>query len=90
MPAGRGRPDPCPFDFLSFSYEKRTVGLYGYAYHPGLKTDAGRAVKRASRVDQVVNKIEDLPPSLLDDDLWWQVYYAIYRAADGRALEVRA
>ena len=67
------------FDFLSFSYEKGTVGLYGYAYHPGLKSDAERAVKRASRVDQVVNKIEDLPPSSLDDDLRWQVYYAIYR-----------
>jgi hyperosmotically inducible periplasmic protein len=67
------------FDFLSFSYEKGTVSLYGYAYHPGLKSDAERAVKRASRVDQVVNKIEDLPPSSLDDDLRWQVYYAIYR-----------
>jgi hypothetical protein len=67
------------FDFLSFSYEKGTVALYGYAYHPGLKSDAERAVKRAPRVDQVVNKIEDLPPSPLDDDLRWQVYYAIYR-----------
>jgi hyperosmotically inducible protein len=67
------------FDFLSFSYEKGTVALYGYAYHPGLKSDAERAVKRTSRVDQVVNKIEDLPPSSLDDDLRWQVYYAIYR-----------
>jgi hyperosmotically inducible protein len=53
--------------------------LYGYAYHPGLKSDAERAVKRASRVDRVVNKIEDLPPAQLDDDLRWKVYYAIYR-----------
>jgi hyperosmotically inducible protein len=67
------------FDFLAFSYEKGTVGLYGFAYRPGLKADAERAVKRAPRVDEVVNKIEDLPPAPMDDDLRWNAYYAIYR-----------
>jgi hypothetical protein len=30
-------------------------------------------------VDQVVDKIEELPPSPMDDELRWKVYYAIYR-----------
>jgi len=51
----------------------------GYAYHPGLKADAERAVKRASGVDTVVNQIEELSPSPNDDDLPWNIYYAIYR-----------
>jgi hyperosmotically inducible protein len=66
------------FDFLAFKYDKGNVTLMGYAYHPGLKQDAERAVKRASGVDTVVNKIEDLPPSPADDELRWKIYYAIY------------
>jgi len=67
------------FDFLAFKYDKGTVTLMGYGYHPGLRSDAERAVKRASGVDTVVNKIEELPPSPNDDELRWKVYYAIYR-----------
>jgi hyperosmotically inducible protein len=67
------------FDFLAFSYDKGSVTLMGYAYHPGLKSDAEHAVKRASHVDTVVNKIEDLPPSPNDDEIRWKTYYAIYR-----------
>jgi hyperosmotically inducible protein len=67
------------FDYLAFSYDKGTVTLVGYAYHLGLKTDAARAVKRAPGVDTVVDKIEELPPSQINDELRWKVYYAIYR-----------
>jgi hyperosmotically inducible protein len=67
------------FDFIAFGYAKGTVTLVGYAYHPGLKADAERAVKRAHGVDQVVNKLEELPPSPIDDELRWKTYYAIYR-----------
>jgi osmotically-inducible protein OsmY len=67
------------FDFIAFSYNKGVVTLQGYAYQGRLKIDAERAVKRASGVDQVVNTIEDLPASLMDDDLRWKAYYAIYR-----------
>jgi hyperosmotically inducible protein len=67
------------FDFIGFSYNRGTVTLEGYAYHPGLKSDAERAVKRASGVDMVVDKIEELPPSQNDDQLRWKIYYAIYR-----------
>src|SRR5213594_3179446 len=67
------------FDFLAFSYDKGTVTLMGYAYHQTLKQDAARAAKRASGVDQVIDKIEELPVSQFDDDLRWRAYYAIYR-----------
>jgi hyperosmotically inducible periplasmic protein len=67
------------FDFLAFKYQKGTAELMGYAYHPGLKQDAERAVKRAAGVDTVINKIEELPPLPNDDDLRWKVYYAIYK-----------
>ncbi len=67
------------FDYLAFSYDRGTVTLMGYAYHPGLKKDAERAVKRVPGVDTVVNKIDELPPSPSDDESRWRTYYAIYR-----------
>jgi hyperosmotically inducible protein len=67
------------FDFLSFKYDKGTVDLMGYAYRPTLKSDAERAVKRASGVDLVNDQIELLPVSINDDDIRWKAYYAIYR-----------
>jgi hyperosmotically inducible protein len=67
------------FDFISFSYNKGVVTLQGYAYQGSLKGDAERAVKRAAGVDQVIDMIEELPPSANDDDLRWKAYYAIYR-----------
>ena len=66
------------FDFLAFSYDRGTVTLTGYAFSPNLKHSAERAVKRAPKVDQVINQIEDLPASMNDDELRWKVYYAIY------------
>jgi hypothetical protein len=35
--------------------------------------------RRASGVDEVIDKIEQLPVSQFDDDLRWKAYYAIYR-----------
>jgi len=67
-----------PFDALSFSYDKGTVTLSGYAYALGLKADAERAVKRVTGVDTVVNNIEQLPASRNDDELRWRTFYAIY------------
>src|SRR5258707_4597744 len=67
------------FDFLAFSYDKGTVTLMGYAYQPTLKSDATRAAKRVSGVDEVIDKIEELPPSPNDDEIRWRTYYAIYR-----------
>jgi hyperosmotically inducible protein len=66
------------FDFLAFSYDKGTVTLMGYAYRPVLKADAERAVRRVAGVEEVANRIEELPSSQLDDELRWKAYYAIY------------
>jgi hyperosmotically inducible periplasmic protein len=66
------------FDSLAFSYDKGTVTLMGFAAHGTLKRDAERAVKQVARVDDVVNRIEELPVSNNDDDLRWRVYYAVY------------
>ena len=67
------------FDFLAFSYDRGTVVVGGYAYALGLKRDAERAIKRASGVDTVVNRIEELPPNQTDDQIRWATYYKIYR-----------
>jgi hyperosmotically inducible protein len=66
------------FDFLAFSYDNGTVTLMGFAYRPTLIKDAERAVKRVPGVDTVVNKIEELPVSPMDDEIRWQAYYKIY------------
>src|SRR5215813_8709183 len=69
------------FDFLAFSYDRGTVVVGGYAYALGLKKDAERAIKRASGVDTVVNRIEELPPNQFDDQIRWATYYKVYRDA---------
>ena len=66
------------FDFIAFTVDKGTVSLKGYAYHPSLKEDAERAVKQVPGVMAVTNGIEVLPTSMMDDDLRWRAYFAIY------------
>jgi hyperosmotically inducible periplasmic protein len=67
------------FDFLSYKYDDNgTVTLMGYSYRGSLKGDAERAVKRVPEVTSVVNKIEDLSPSSMDDQLRWNIYFRIY------------
>jgi len=66
------------FDFLAFKYDRGMAVLMGYAYAPALKQDAERAVKRVPGVDAVQNNVEQLPPSQMDDEIRWRVYYAIY------------
>jgi BON domain len=67
------------FDFLAFSYDRGTVVVGGHAYALGLKKDAERAIKRAPGVDTVVDKIEELPPNPINDQIRWATYYKIYR-----------
>ncbi|MCC7031527.1 MAG: BON domain-containing protein [Acidobacteria bacterium] len=66
------------FDFLSFTYEKGTVTLKGFAYANSLKDDAEAAVRRARGVDTVVNEIEVAPASLNDDRIRRDAFYRIY------------
>jgi hyperosmotically inducible protein len=67
------------FDFLAFAYDRGTVTVSGFAYAPGLKHDAERAIKRASGVDTVVDQIVELPANPDDDQIRWTTYYKIYR-----------
>jgi hyperosmotically inducible protein len=66
------------FDNLSFGIEGRTVILRGQVTKPVLKSDAENVVKRIEGVDKVVNNIEVLPPSPMDDRIRRQVYASIY------------
>jgi hyperosmotically inducible protein len=66
------------FDDLAFNIEGSTVTLLGQVVNPVLKDDAGRVVKRVSGVTNVVNNIEVLPVSPMDDQIRRAEYRAIY------------
>ena len=67
------------FDNLSYSVaQDGTVTLMGQAVRPVLKSDAEGAVKKIEGVDKVVNNIEVLPPSSIDDRIRRDTYRAIY------------
>lgn len=66
------------FDNLTYRIDGRTVTLEGQVANPVVKPDAENAVKRIEGVDKVVNNIEVLPPSPMDDRIRRQVYHAIY------------
>lgn len=66
------------FDFLSFRVDADTVTLQGQVARPTLKSDAEAAVKGIEGVSKVVNNIEVLPLSPMDDQLRRAVFRAIY------------
>ncbi len=66
------------FDDLAFRVDGGTVTLLGAVTQPVLKSDAERTVKRVEGVNQVVNNIEVLPLSPMDDHIRRAVYRAIY------------
>jgi hyperosmotically inducible protein len=66
------------FDNLAYQVEGDKVILYGQVTRPTLKSDAEAAVKDIEGVSSVVNNIEVLPPSPMDDQLRRAVYRAIY------------
>jgi hyperosmotically inducible periplasmic protein len=55
-----------------------TVTLLGDVTRPTLKSDAENVVKHIEGVQHVVNNIEVLPPSPMDDQLRLALYRAIY------------
>lgn len=67
------------FDDLEFSVQGRTVTLSGYVTgeHAVTKSDAEGAVKRIEGVEKVINGIQVLPPSPLDDQVREQTYRAL-------------
>jgi len=66
------------FDNLRFGIKGYTVYLRGFASRPTLKSDAERIVQKIEGVEKVVNEIEVLPLSPMDDDVRLTVYRAIY------------
>jgi hyperosmotically inducible protein len=66
------------FDDLAFRVDGNTVTLLGAVTRPTLKSDAERVVKRIEGVEKVVNQIEVLPLSTMDDQIRMAEYRAIY------------
>ena len=66
------------FDNIAFKVDGSTVTLLGQVVRPSLKSDAENAVKHIEGVEKVVNQIEVLPTSPMDDRLRLELYRAIY------------
>jgi hyperosmotically inducible periplasmic protein len=66
------------FDNLAYRLEGDKVVLEGQVVRPTLKSDAEAAVKSIEGVSTVVNNIEVLPVSPLDDQIRRAVYRAVY------------
>jgi hyperosmotically inducible protein len=66
------------FDDLAFRVEGGTVTLMGQVTRPTLKSDAENVTKRVEGVTNVVNQIEVLPLSPMDDQIRMAEYRAIY------------
>lgn len=66
------------FDDLAFRLDGDTVILMGKVTNPTLKSDAGNVTKHLEGVNRVVNQIEVLPPSPMDDRIRMAEYRAIY------------
>src|ERR1035438_8199875 len=66
------------FDDLGFTVNGGTVTLVGEATRPTLKSDAGNVVKRIEGVTEVINNIEVLPLSPMDDQIRRAEFRAIY------------
>jgi len=67
------------FDNLAYKVDlDGTVTLLGQVARPVLKDDAERSVKRIEGVEKVVNNIEVLPTSIMDDQIRRAEYRAIY------------
>jgi len=66
------------FDYLAYSVNGYEVTLIGQVVRPVTKSDAENAVKRIEGVEKVINQIEVLPPSPMDDRLRTRLFRAIY------------
>ncbi len=66
------------FDDLSYQIDGSTVTLMGQVTKPTLKSDAGNVVRHIEGVTQVINNIEVLPLSPMDDRIRRATFRAIY------------
>ena len=66
------------FDNLAFKVDGSTVTLLGQVTRPTLKSDAENVTKDIEGVERVVNQIEVLPLSPMDDRIRMATYRAVY------------
>ncbi len=66
------------FDNIAFQVNSGTVTLLGQVTRPSLKSDSEGAIKHIEGVDHVVNNIEVLPLSPMDNQSRIALYRAIY------------
>jgi hyperosmotically inducible periplasmic protein len=66
------------FDNLAFRTDGTTVTLIGQVTRPTLKSDAENVVKDIEGVERVVNQIEVLPVSPMDDRIRLATFRAVY------------
>jgi len=66
------------FDNLAFRVDGNTVTLLGQVVNATVKSDAEARVKKIEGVERVVNNVEVLPPSPMDDRIRRAEYRAIY------------
>jgi hyperosmotically inducible protein len=79
------------FDNLAYRVDPDgTVTLLGQVARPSLKSDAENVVKRIEGVTKVVNNIEVLPTSPMDDRIRLATYRAIYGDPALSLYQVRA
>src|SRR5215467_9400151 len=66
------------WDNLAYKVDGSTVTLLGQVRNAVIKDSAERSVKSIEGVDRVINNIEILPPSPMDDRLRLQLAHAIF------------
>jgi len=66
------------WDWLAFRVHGTTVELLGDALNPSLASDAANSVKRIEGVGKVINHINTLPPSSMDDRIRHEVARDIF------------
>jgi len=69
------------YDNLEFRIDADRVTLLGQVVRPSTRTDAAKRVKKLEGVTSVVNQIEVLPASPMDDHLRRRLFRAIYSSA---------
>jgi osmotically-inducible protein OsmY len=70
------------FDNLAYRVDGTTVTLFGQVTQPVLKSDAEKSVKGIEGVTRVVDNIEVLPVSPMDDQIRRAEYRAIYGSTE--------
>jgi hyperosmotically inducible protein len=78
------------FDNLAYKVDGYTVTLVGQVTKPVLKSDAEKAIRKIEGVENVVNNIEVLPLSPMDDQIRRAVYRAVYRQPGLEMYSLRA